>query len=872
VVTVGAGPEPGATGVDFFVSHAGSDRAWAEWVAWQLVEAGYTVEVDAWDWAAGENFVTRMHDAVDKARRVVALLSAAYFEEGRHTAAEWSAALVKNEQGGHRLVPVQVEPCAVPRLLRPLLRAELSGVDEAEAVRRLRTAVRGPQRPDGAPQFPGRGQAGALTGRGEVGPRLPGVLPAVWNVGSRNPAFVGRDATLALLRERLRSDGAAVVQALHGLGGVGKTQVAVEYAYRYAGSYDLAWWVNAEEAGLIGEQFAALAAELGLAAPHADTASAAGALYAHLRGHGRWLLIFDNAESPADLHGRLPAGPGHILVTSRNPAWGELAARVEVGVLPRTESTMLIQTYRPGVGTAEADRLAEALGDLPLALTQASGLLAETGMPVDRYLDLLDTHAGELLGENPPQAHPDSLAAAVGVSTDRLAEADPAALGLVRIGAFLAPEPIPAALLTGHIPSADPRWPAELAAVAAAVARPVAAHRSLGRANRYGLARIDDRGLQLHRLTQAILREALSAGQAAAYRDYAQALLAAADPGDYRDPATWPAWAQLLPHLLAVDPGASSNPDLRDLACRATWYLHNRGDNRPARDLADHLHRQWRRRLGDDDRHTLHAALCLFHVMTYFGPYRHTRELGEDTLARARRALGDDDIDTLNAAHHLAVCLYELGAFEQARGLDADTLARRRRLLGDDHIHTQRTALNLGRDLRALGEVEAARRLHEDGLAYWRRALGDEHPYTLKAVNDLGATLRAVGDVEAARRMHAENFACARRVLGEDHILTMRGAQELARDLHALGDLEAARRIDEDTLARARRVFGGDSHVAVDTANDLAADLHALGEHEAARRLGEDTLARARQVFGDDHPRARRVADTLSAAVRALGG
>ena len=407
-------------GADFFVSHAGRDQAWAEWVAWHLVDAGYTVELDSWDWAAGENFVARMHGAVDAAKRVVALFSPAYFEDLRYTTEEWTSALVKNDDGGHRLVPVQIEPCAVPSLLRPLLRVELFGVDEAEAARRLIAAARGPARPDGKPGFPGQGRAGMLTVRGESGPRLPGVLPPVWNVGPRNPSFVGRDATLVQLRERLRSGGTAVVQALHGLGGVGKTQMAIEYAHRYAGAYDVVWWISAEETGLIGEQYAALAVELDLTPARADTASAVGALRAYLRGRGRWLLLLDNAESPRELRDWLPAGPGHTLITSRNPGLGELAARVEVDVLPRPDSVELIQISRPGVAEAEADRLAEALGDLPLALVQAAGFLAETGMLVDHYLGLLETRAEELLDQSPPESHPLSLAAAIRVSTDRL--------------------------------------------------------------------------------------------------------------------------------------------------------------------------------------------------------------------------------------------------------------------------------------------------------------------------------------------------------------------------------------------------------------------------------------------------------------------
>ncbi len=840
-------------------------------MAWHLVEAGYTVELDFWDWAVGENFVTKMHRAMDAANRVVALFSQAYFEDLRYTAEEWTSALVKNDEGGHRLVPVQVEPCAVPRLLCPLLRVELFDVDEAEAARRLIAAARGPARPDGKPVFPGRGRAGALTGRGEAGPRRPGVLPAVWNVGPRNPGFVGRDATLVQLRERLRSGGTAVVQVLHGMGGVGKTQVVIEYAHRYAGVYDVVWWISAEETGLIGEQYAALAVALDLIPPRADTASAVEALRAYLRSHSRWLLLLDNAESPADLRAWLPAGPGHTLITSRNLGWGELATRVEVDVLPRPESVELIHVSRPGVDEAEADRLAEAVGDLPLALAQAAGFLAETGMPVDHYLGLLDTRAEELLDQSPPESHPLSLAAVIRVSTDRLAEVDPAALALVRIGAFLAPEPIPADVLIGRIAATGHRQPPELEALTATVTSPVAAYRSLGRVGRYGLARID-RGLQLHRLTQAVLRDQLTPDSTAAYRSYAQALLVAADPGYHGHPTSWPRWARILPHLLATDPATSPSSDLRDLACRAIWYLYSRGDGHPARDLAERLYRRWCERLGSDDHHTLRDASILVRLLVDVGPHSQTRQLGEDTLARCRRVLGDDHPDTLHAAHYLAVCLHYMGAFEQSRQLNIDTLARRRRVLGEDHLDVYRTAHNLARDLRELGEVEAARQLHEDILAYRRRTLGDEHPKTINTANELGRDLHALGQFNAARQLHEDSLAQARRVLGEDHHWTMDCANNLASDLYALGEVRAARYLGEDTLIRARRVVGDDSHFTMDIANNLAITLHALGELEAARQLSEDTLAWARRVFGDDHPRTRKAADNLAAALRLLRG
>jgi tetratricopeptide (TPR) repeat protein len=420
-----------------------------------------------------------------------------------------------------------------------------------------------------------------------------------------------------------------------------------------------------------------------------------------------------------------------------------MAVPVEVDVLARAESVAILRARMAGLSDADADRLAVQLGDLPLAIAQAAGFMVETAMPAAQYLNLLRTRAGQLLGQAAPESYPRSLAAATELIADRLDRDDLAASQLASLCAFLAPEPVPEDLFT-CAPRSLPRK------LAARVVDPLAWRQTLAHLARQSLARIDQRGLQMHRLTQAILRDRLTPKQAAAARRRSEAILAASDPGDPRNPATWPHWAQLMPHLLAADLAATSNRGLRWMACNACAYLLSRGDTHAAHDLASYLRQQWRARLGDNDVHTRVVTSYLASAFGAMGRYSEARDLYQDILGRHRRILGGDHPYTLTAASDLANALHMAGEVQAARDLHRDTLERRRRVLGPDHPDTLTSANNLASVLHMAGEVQAARDLHRDTLERRRRVLGPDHPDTLTSADNLANILHVLGLAEGS--------------------------------------------------------------------------------------------------------------------------
>jgi tetratricopeptide (TPR) repeat protein len=738
---------------DFFVSYTSADRAWAEWIAWQLEAEGYTVVVQAWDFTAGRDWAHEMQQATSTAERVVAVLSTAYLRSA-HGEAEWRVFYAEDPSGERGLLlPVRVDKVDLPGLLKTRVYVDLVDQDAASAKTALLAAARGARgKPAQKPEFPGdRRPAGSTT----EAPRFPGELPLVWNVPHHpNPFFTGRDLLLAEAHAHLsapEADRRRVV--LTGLGGMGKTQAAVEYAYRQRADYDLVWWVRSEQPTSLLGDYAALAgqpplvSDLRLARDAPEEKAVAAAVREWLERHRRWLLVLDNVEAPQAVAELLPRGAaGHVLLTSQAEAgWEALADPLPVEVLASADAAgfLLARTRQRGKQAEAAATLAGMLGGLPLALEQAGAYVAASGtVTLQSYAELFATRALELLKRGQPLGYQHTVATTWSLALQRIRESNPATVDLLSLACFFGPDDLPLPLLARH---AD-ELPVTLAATAA---DPLALADAVAALRRFSLVRVVADGLYVHRLLQTVVRAGLDAKTQRTWAATAVRMLDASFPSA-EEVTHWPECERLLPHALAV---------------------------------VDHG-----QRLEEEPEAWLRLQAESAHYLWQRGQYRQAMTLQEEALASCRRVLGDDHPNTMNAMNNLALGLRALGDLDGARELFEQALASCRRVLGDDHPDTLNAMNNLALTRRELGDLDGARELHEQALARFPRVLKD-HPNTLIVMNNLAAIRWALGDLQGARELYEQALAGRRRVLGDAHPDTVASMNALAKVRNELNEL-----------------------------------------------------------------------------------
>ena len=743
--------------------------------------------------------------------------------------------------------------------------------------------------------------------------------PRIWgHVPLRNPDFVGRHELLELIQSHLTEPDAAVVQpeVLYGLAAIGKSQTAVEYIYRHIADYDVVWWIPSEQMTQITSSFAELGKKLNLPGTESTETGIHSVLEALRQGvpHRRWLLVFDNADNPEMVSQFFPAGTGNILITSRNSQWSGIARTTEVDLFTREESKELLFQHN-NITDSEADRLAEALGDLPLAVEQAAAWRAQTGMPIDEYLQLLDQNVADLLGDQADSqlsvsGRHRSVVAAWSVPLNRLRIEHPAALQLLQLCAFFSAEPIPRRLFTAARPTPTPPE------LTQALSNPIKLNQAIREISRYSLAKIDHRNntIQLHRLVQTVLKNELSESDQNDMRHAVHVLLVAGNTGDPKNSATWPDYAELLPHVISSDAIACQfDTWVQTLVLNLVSYLLRSGDYHSAKMLAAKAFTAWQTNLDENNESTLAMARhysealrrlglrkeastlnqqSIEHARTIFGEDseiylsiadvvaadlrlqgRLVDELNmqQDIVDKAQQLHGPDDPITLNYANSLAGCYRLTGQFAKARELDEHVLHQRKLILGAEHPDTFLTWNALAMDLRECGQYVEACRIQEGILTRQRGILGNSHPRIIGAVRNLAVAQRKAGQHLKAFNLTEECLDLYQRRHGKEHLDTITTQMCLAADLRHLDDLPRSRDVGMQSYLMFEKVYGQAHPFTMIAATNLAITLRLLDQTIEARELNEKARTTLREALGEDHPYTLVATTNLASDLAALG-
>lgn len=678
--------------------------------------------------------------------------------------------------------------------------------------------------------------------------------------------FVGREDELAALDAILgQNAGRAVVQALHGLGGVGKSTLAARWAGDHQPPFEPLWWITADtsaalDAGLVG---LASALEPTLADALPDEVLRDRAV-AWMACHDGWLVVLDNVTVPKEI-GWLMARvrTGRFLITSRHSdGWHQVATPIRLDVFAPADAVDLVRavlTHDPDrqVDSEGVETLCAELGYLPLAVEQAAAFCTQTGITPVGYLRLLADTPAAMVATVADGADPDrSVARVWRLTLDRLAALAPLAGRVLRVLAWWAPTGIPRQLLVGLGSEVE---------VAGAVGR-LAAYSMIA------LEGADE--LRVHPLVQALSRipdpndpHRQSADTEEA-RQIAGQALAEALPRNHAV-AEWPAWRKLIPHIDAMYRTGDAGTDtvvIATLYNEAGVFLLDQGDVATATMYRERSYRIHDRILGSDHPRTLTVRSNLAAAYDDAGDFSRAIPIFEQILTERERTLGPDHPDTLSSRNNLAYTYQRAGDENRAIPMLEQTLTDRERILGPDHPQTLTSRNNLAHAYRAIGDLDRAVQLYEQALADTERILGPNDPQTLAARNNVAAAYDYVGDLDRAIPILEQTLTDRERILGTDHPHTLISQNNLAHAYHQVGNVGRATALFERNLTDTERILGPDHPDTLAARNNLANAYQSVGDIDRAITLYEKALNDAERIFGPDHPTTRVIRDSLDTA------
>lgn len=685
----------------------------------------------------------------------------------------------------------------------------------------------------------------------------------------RNLFFLGREEVLARLRRQFLAAQAMDLsqpQAISGLGGIGKTQIALEYAYRYAQDYQAVFWVRADSRDTLATGFLEIARTVNLPErDERDQAVMVMAVKGWLSQHTGWLLILDNVDELTLLPEFLPAPTrGHLLLTTRTQALGGLAHRIEVHVLDQDAAALLVLRraglLAPDASLAEAGQddqqaaaeLSRQLGGLPLALDQAGAYLEETACSLQYYLDLYRSHRAELLRHRGGWIldHPDSVATTWSLSFASIEQRSAVAADILRVCALLHPDGIPEEFLL--------QGAAHLGQVLATIETdPLEFNNALAVIQNYSLLRRSshEHTLSMHRVVQAVLADRMTDQERDRWTERVIAALDALFP-EVRS-RVWEHWGQcsrLLPHVLTIVVATRQHTlELVSLLTKTADYLLQRAQYQQAEPLYQRALSLCEQMPGSELPQIAFALNGLADLYREQGYFEQAEPLYQRALLLWEQAPDSRRTEIPAPFNNLAILYQGQGRYERAEQLLLRALRLDEQIFGPEHPAIAPVLNNLAILYQEQGRYEQAEQLLLRALRLDEQMYGLEHPEVAFSLTNLADLYLKLGRHEQAEPLYQRALSIREQMLGSEHpqvAFPLNGLANLYREQGRYGQAEALYR-----RALAIRQQPGAMHLeTAETLHEFAC-LHELrNQPEEALALYQQALAIREQRLGEAHP------------------
>jgi len=669
------------------------------------------------------------------------------------------------------------------------------------------------------------------------------------NLPRRNPFFTDREDVLKLLDERLSLANEPIrTQALCGLGGIGKTQVAIEYAYRFRNRYRAVLWVNARSRETLSAAMATIAEQLGLTErSEQDPSLAVLAVRRWLENHPRWLLILDNVEDATTVRDLLvPSGNGHLLLTTRASTIEKLAQICVLDKMADEDGALLLLRRAKiipiddsldqalGSDREEAMKIACRMGGLPLALDQAGAYIEETACGLPGYLEryetrrqfLLDQRGGLLGGDLEPSDHPAPVGTTFSLSVERAEIKDTLADDILRLCAFLYPDGIPEEVIAEGASAFSQVHPSFMST-------PEQVVYTIDILCKFSLLNrdLDNDTLSIHPLMQTVIQDEMDKKTKDLWAQCAILTVSKTFPAI--DFTTWPRCEIYLPQALTcID-----------------------------------LMKQWEMESSKTADFALEAAHLLHETAFYLferASYDKVEDFYQRALSIHQKILGPIHSDVATDFHHLALLYRALGRYGEAEELFRHALQIRVQTLGPENPSTADSFYELGRIQSIQGKYREAEEPFKRALKIRKQSLPSKHPEIAASLNELGWLYRHLGSYEDAEELLSQALAMREKTLEPGDPRIAQTLYFLAWLYYDTGKSDIAESLLLRSLAIREQALGPNHPHVAQSLNSLALLYCSDGEHPKSELLYQRALAIREQKFGREHPLVAETLDNLA--------